>query len=230
MDLVISVVHRTTIIDVGLHAVDNRVRECPRRNSADHLPVDDLCRLADRVDEVTAIFTKGLPEGSRHVREVWRLRDVDTGLPRLEAIDICRFYCSTRVSTTWFAPVFDVDTEDDPLRVPFVGTRVSLRRQSANTCKDDGIGWRRTRHRSARPVIIRVAKHKLVRNPVEMTIRLVHIHCAAAQARTTERVEAALRRHRMEVHVDGVPRVTGALIVALVFPLATDAGVTEDDA
>src|SRR5262249_2794595 len=132
--------------------------------------------------------------------------------------------------TTRFAPVFDVDTEDDPFRVPLVGTRVGLRREPANTREDDGVGWRRTRHRSAYLVISRVAQDELLCQPVEVAIGLIHVtQDAAAQRRIHKRVEAAFRGDRVEVHVDGVPRVTSALVVALVFPLATDAGVAEDD-
>jgi len=153
MDLVITVMQRATILDVGSHTT-----HCGRRQRPDWEGSAFQCG-----QEVAVRFSQGLPEVSRNRAEVRLLRNFDSSLPSLEAIDISRLDCPARVATTRLAAVFDIHTEDNPFRLGGPAAMDIVRRSKlADARPDDGIRWRRTRLRSANLVIIRIAELELV--------------------------------------------------------------------
>src|SRR6266567_3856746 len=140
MDLLIAIMQRATVLDVGSHSVDRCWRQRPDRDS----------QVLQRVKEVAVGLAKGGPEGRRHGSEVWLLGNLDTRLPRLEAIDIGRFNGALRMESTRFTAVFDVDPEDDPFSLGRPAAFDVIRRGNlADSREDDGVGWGRTRLRTA---------------------------------------------------------------------------------
>src|SRR6266498_3245625 len=215
MDLLIAIMQRSAVLDVGGQAAHRWRRQTPDRE-----------RSAPQVIEEGAVgSTKRAPEGSRDGGEVRLLGNLDTRLPSLEAIDIRRFNGTTRMAATWFTAVFNVDPEDDPFRLRGPAAFDVIRRGNpTDSREDDGIGWRRTWLRSADLMIIRIAQ------AIDDDWRDKHpsLRVTAAQAGAVERVILAFRRLRMEVHVDDVAWVGRAFIVARMLPLAADARIAED--
>ena len=127
------------------------------------------------------------------------------------------------METTRFAAVFNIDPED---HVPGVGCPavacVRLRLEGANASQNDGIGRCRTWLWPADLMIIRVAEVVGNSRTNELSAR------AAAQASAQQRVIYAFGSIRMEIHIDFILRIAGALIVADVRPLAADARITQN--
>src|SRR5881396_3758257 len=107
MDLLIAIMQRTTILDVGGQAIHHWRRQCPDREST----------VLQGVQERAVGCAERAAEGRRDRAEVRLLRDFDTSLPSLEAIDISWLDGALRMEPTGFTAVFDVDSEDHPLRL-----------------------------------------------------------------------------------------------------------------
>ena len=136
MDLMIAIMQRATVLDVRSRTID-----CGRRQRSDW-----QCSIFQSIQEGAAGLAKCSPEGWRDGGEVGLLRNLDTRLPGLEAIDISRFDRTLRMEATRFTAVFDVDAEDNPFRLSrSTAMNVVSRRDLANTREDDRIGWGRTR-------------------------------------------------------------------------------------
>ncbi len=123
MDLVIAVMQRTAILDVSRPTVHGGRRQRPDWESA----------ALQRRQEVAVGLPERVPEVRFHDVEVWLPAHQDTRLPGLEAVDIRWFNRASRMETTRFTAVLNIDTEDYPLRCLLIGTRIGRRRKSADT-------------------------------------------------------------------------------------------------
>src|SRR6266496_511767 len=101
MNLLIAVVQRAAILNVGRPPVNRR-----RRERADRRTAALQCR-----QEVAVRLPKGSPECRIHRREVGPLAHFDTRLPRLEAIDIRRLDRTLRMESTRLAAILDIHPE-----------------------------------------------------------------------------------------------------------------------
>src|SRR5262245_12893580 len=101
MDLLIAIMQRAAIHNIGRLAVDRVRRQRPWRHSANDLAIDDLGRRADGVDEVTAIRSQFRSEICRYGAEVRLLGDGDSRIPSLEAIDVGRRDRALGPPATW---------------------------------------------------------------------------------------------------------------------------------
>jgi len=220
MDLMIAIVHRTTILNVGGHAIDGG-----RRQRADG--EDAVFQVRQ---EVAVRCSEGLPEGGRNGAEVRLLRDFDSSLPSLEAIDISWLDGTTRMAATGFTAVFDIDAEDHPFRLSrSAAADVVDRSHLPNARPDDGIGRRRTWLRPTDLVIIRIAELELVdERPAGWRDERIGDRVTATQASASQRVVNAFGSLRMEVHVEDIPRVGFTFVVADMRPLPTDTRIAED--
>src|SRR5262249_41823768 len=150
-------------------------------------------------------------ERRRHRAGIRMFDHLDARIPSLEAIHVGWLFGSARMQTTRFATIFNVDTEDKPA-VWFVLTAGPTpgRREDAQTREDDRIGRGRTRLWSADLVIIRVAHSVRFGRTNEGSV------AAAAQTGALQGVKHTLEGtvvgiEGMEVHVNGVFRIAGAL-------------------
>src|SRR5262249_37425334 len=125
-------------------------------------------------------------------------------------------------------PVFNIDSEDKPAQWLVLATGAARGRlEYAQTREDDRIGWGWTRLRSADLVIGWVAQAVGFSRTDEDSV------AAAAQASALEGVEYTLNRTciglvSVECRINGVLRVTRALIVAVMLPLTADARIAQN--
>ena len=218
MDLLVAVIQRAAVVDVGWLAADVRVRQRPRLHAG-------ASTGADRLDEGAVIRRNASPEVGRYRAGIRVLLDRDARIPSLEAIHISRLFGAARVQTTWLAPVFDIDAEDNPFRTLAASTAVGPLRHPANTGEDNSIGWRWSRFRAASAVVW-IADDVLLTRRGECAM-CADFRSAATEASAEERVIVALRRLRVEVNVDLVNRIALTVVMTMVRPLTADARIAQ---
>src|SRR5215475_6140419 len=111
MDLLVAIMQRAAIHNVGSYTGNGRARQCAWRHATDDHAVDDLVWSADGLDERAAIGAQRRTERFDYTAGVSVLGNRHAGIPSLEAIDISRFDCAARMLTTRLAAVFNIHTE-----------------------------------------------------------------------------------------------------------------------
>src|SRR6185369_8443300 len=152
MDLAVAIFQWPTIDDVSPHTTDAGTGQ-----RADGKQTSGLS-----VQERAAILSQQGAELCRNRVVVRLLGHRETSLPSLEAVDVSRIDGSTRMATTWFAAVFDIDAQNHPFGT-FVTVTVIVRAfQYSDAGPDKSIGRSRARLRTADLMVIRVAELELL--------------------------------------------------------------------